>query len=113
MFRLAVLLALTAALPARAEYIPGSDFAFGNWEGAAYTFDETGRFSHCAISASFVSGDILHFSVNAQVSVSIGIESAGWGLTPGETFAITASIDRRRSFRGTAEALPPISPRSS
>jgi len=54
----AVIFAAVSSPPEAGE-IPRTAFASGNWSGAAYTDDETGQFSHCAMSGSYVSGDDL------------------------------------------------------
>lgn len=99
-------LAFTAS-PASAEYIAGSEIGFGNWHGAAYTFDETGRFSHCAVSAPYLSGDTLYLSVNQNATVTVGIESPGLNMTPGQEIPVTLYIDRRAPFYGRAYAVNP------
>lgn len=96
-----------AASPASAEYIAGSEIGFGNWHGAAYTFDETGRFSHCAVSASYLSGDTLYLSVNENATVTVGIESPGLNMVPGQEVPVTLYIDRRAPFYGRAYAVNP------
>ena len=96
---------LAAATSAAAEYIPGSNFGYGNWTGSAYTFDETGKFSHCGISAPYKSGDTLHFAVHGNASVSIGVQSTSGMFQPGTTIPVTLRIDRRQPYHGTANAL--------
>lgn len=93
-----------AAAPAAAEEIPGSRIAFGNWSGGAWRGDD-GAFSHCAVSARYVSGFELLFSVNSDASVTVGLAAPDFGAIPGETFPATLTIDRRANFSGTAEAV--------
>lgn len=90
---------------AHAENIPRSEFGYGNWKGGAYTNDVTGEFSHCAISAPFVSGDTLIFSVNRQATVTVGVANPNFNFRAGETFPVTIYVDRRAPFFGQAEAL--------
>lgn len=85
--------------------IAGSAFNSGNWEGAAYTFDESGEFSHCAISVGYVNGDYLYLSVNSDATVTVGIESHSFRFRPDESFPVSLRIDNRRPFNGTATAL--------
>lgn len=94
-----------AAAPAYAEYIPGSDIRVGNWAGAGYTYDETGRFSHCVVSASYLSGDTLYLSVNEDASVTVGVESPGLTMTVGQEIPVALYIDRRAPFYGRAYAV--------
>ncbi len=93
------------ATAAYAEYIPGSDIQIGNWKGAAYTYDDTGAFSHCAVSASYVSGDTLLLSVNENATVTVGVVSPGLKLQPGQQIPVALYIDRRAPFYGSAVAV--------
>lgn len=92
------------SIAATAEQIPGSDFSYQNWQGQAWTFAGTSTFSHCAISASYVSGDILILSVNSDGTVGLGVQSSGLQLTAGETFPVTLSVDSRPPIYATATA---------
>ena len=85
--------------------IIGSSFTSGNWEGAAYTFDDTGMFSHCAVSVEYVSGDLLVFSVNSDVTVTVGVVSDRFNFTPGEEFPVSLHVDRRKPFQAWAAAV--------
>ena len=100
---------LTASLmifanPVAAEYIPGTDIKVENWSGAAYTFDTTGAFSHCVVSAPYVSGDTLFLSVNRDATVSVGVVSPNLKMQPGQEFPVSLYIDRRAPFYGQAVA---------
>lgn len=102
---LLVALSLTISTAHSAE-IPGSALQVGNWDGAAFTADETGYFSHCAISADYVSGDRLHFSVNREASISVAVYSPALvGLPIGQSFPVSLFVDRRPPFFGTATIL--------
>ena len=92
------------ASPSFSEQIPGSQFSFGNWQGAAYTSDENGAFSHCVISAVYNSGNTLLFSVNRDASVSVGV-AGNLGLRAGQQFPVALYVDRRSPFFGTATAI--------
>ncbi len=102
--RLLLATLMMLATSAEAEYIPGSDIQVGNWNGAAYTNDASGTFSHCAVSASYLSGDTLLLSVNANATVTIGVVSAAVNLTAGQEIPVALFIDRRAPFYGTAVA---------
>lgn len=93
------------ASPALAEYIPGSDIRRGNWNGAAYTYNETGKFSHCVVSASYVSGDTLYLSVNQDATVTVGVQSPALRMQQGQEIPVTLYIDRRPPFYGRAFAV--------
>lgn len=100
---------LTASLtifagPVAAEYIPGSDIKVGNWNGAGYTYDTTGSFSHCVVSAPYLSGDSLYLSVNGDATVTVGVVSPNLKMQPGQEFPVSLYIDRRAPFYGQAVA---------
>lgn len=101
---LAAVAAFSMAAAVHAEQIPGSEFSYANWAGAAWTFVGTGNFSHCAVSASYMTGDVLHFSVNAGGTVGVGVWSTAMRLTVGQSFPVTLQVDGRAPFYGTASA---------
>lgn len=87
-----------------AKEIAGSNFAYGNWSGAAYTNDQTGSFSHCAVTAEYVSGDNLVFSLDSSGAVGVGVFSPELNLQPGTKFPVSVEVDKRRSFTANAVA---------
>lgn len=93
------------AIPAQAELIRGSEFSSGNWNGAAYTVDDTGEFSHCAISAYYRSGNTLHFSISRTASVTVGVSGPALGFQEGMQFPVTLAVDNRKPFHGSALAV--------
>lgn len=99
-----ILLTLTAT-PAKSDLIEHSEFSYRNWVGGGYTVDGTNRFSHCAVQATYLSGDVLFFSINANATITIAIENRKWSLTNGQKIDVKVQIDRRAPFYGTAEAI--------
>lgn len=99
-------LAIVAAFcgPAAADQILGSQISYGNWNGGAYTFDD-GSFSHCVVAASFMHGNTLMFSVNSDVSVSVGVVSPVDSFIANESFPVALFVDRRTPFYGNATAI--------
>lgn len=89
---------------AQAELISGSNISFGNWSGGAYTNDASGSFSHCAVSASYTTGDFLYFSLTRSGTVVVGVESSRLNLNPGSEFPVALYVDRRAPIYGTANA---------
>jgi hypothetical protein len=89
---------------AQAELIRGSAISFENWSGGGYTNDTTGAFSHCVVSANYLSGDTLHFSVTRDGSVGVGVTSPNLNLSPGSQFPVALYVDRREPIYGTANA---------
>lgn len=64
--RLSIVLAgAMLAFPALAAG-PFAKFTVGNWAGGAFTNNDTGQFSHCAVSASYKSGVTMHASLNGN-----------------------------------------------
>jgi hypothetical protein len=106
-FRFAVGAFVAAFLPCLsvAQDIPGSYFAYGNWSGGAYLDSQTGAFSHCAVSASYLSGDMLVFSMSRDGVIGVGVASPALNLQPGVSFPVSIVVDRRRPYYGTAVAL--------
>ena len=99
LFSIAALLLLSfGAQPASSEEIPGSQFGYGNWSGAGYTYNDTGTFSHCVVSAAYASGDTLFLSVTDGATVVIGISNPSFRFKPGFTFPGMVEIDRRARF---------------
>lgn len=90
---------------AQAELIRGSTISFQNWSGGAYTNDTTGVFSHCVVSANYISGDTLMFSVTRDGEVGVGVTSPNLNLNPGSQFPVALYVDRRQPIYGTAEAV--------
>lgn len=90
---------------ALAEFIPSSEFSFGNWQGGAYTDNVSGYFSHCAVSASYLSDDVLYFSRNSDGSVNLAVESPRLAMEAGATYPIAIFIDNLQPIFGTAEAM--------
>ena len=77
---------------AQAELIRGSQFTFQNWSGEAYTDSNTGAFSHCVVSADYVSGDTLFFSVTRGGEVGVGVTSPYMNLNPGSQFPVALYV---------------------
>ncbi len=99
----AALMLLSSA--AFSEEISGTNYSYGNWIGAAYTFTGTNDFSHCVVSAPFLSGDTLFLTVNRNATVSIGVQSPALDLVAGQTFPVTLVVDRRAPIYATATAV--------
>jgi S1-C subfamily serine protease len=90
-----------------AAVVPDSQITYNNWHGAAYTDDQVGGFSHCAVFSSYVGGVTLTFAVNASNAVAIGFMRADWTFKPGQTIRGDILIDQRYSAHVTGVALGP------
>jgi ATP-dependent protease ClpP protease subunit len=59
-------------------------FEVGTWHGEAYSNDQTGRFSHCAIvNNRFPNGDYLSFVLDAMNQWSLRMGSVRWTMRVG------------------------------
>src|SRR5262245_65072304 len=67
---------------------PFGSIHIGNWNGGAYTNDNTGAFSHCAAGAQYLNGTFLVLSQLKDNSWSLGLANEAYQLTSGETFPI-------------------------
>ena len=94
--------AASLAAPANAASI--TNYNVGGWDVAAFTDDNSGRFTHCAASARYKSGILLLFSVSDTFQWSIGFSSPEWELRPGRDFNVDYRIDggRVNNARGIA-----------
>jgi S1-C subfamily serine protease len=70
----------------------------GNWQGGAYTNDQTGSFSHCAAGARYASGVYFVVMIDNSGGWSLGFMHEQWRLTTGETFPLTLTFDGQQPF---------------
>jgi hypothetical protein len=85
--------ALMAGAMARAEMVNGSQFQSGNWKGAAYTNDTTGRFSHCAMSTGYQSGISMFFAISDNYTWRLGWSNTSWNLNVNQTYPVSLTVD--------------------
>ncbi|MGE0424164.1 MAG: hypothetical protein AB7O88_18000 [Reyranellaceae bacterium] len=85
--------ALMVGAAARAELINDTQFQSGNWKGAAYTSDSTGRFSHCAMSTAYQSGISMFFAISQNYTWRVGWSNKGWNLNVNQNYTVYLSID--------------------
>ncbi len=93
--------------PTYAGLVPDSQIAYNHWQGAGYTDDQSGGFSHCAVSSSYVSGVMLTFAVNSANAVTIVFSRPDWAFKPGQEIKGDIKIDQRYSARVTGIAVTP------
>lgn len=99
-----VFVALVWAFGAFADEIPGSQFSHGAWQGAGFASATSGRFTHCAIEAEYITGDTLYLSVNFDATITVGVANYAFQFKEGETFPLVLTVDRRKNFVGRAIA---------
>ncbi len=76
----------------------------GAWTGGAYSSNQTGAFSHCAVSSRYKSGVSLLFSVTRQGNWTMGMSKSGWDFNPGNSYSIRFQVDRGQILNGAAKA---------
>jgi len=101
----AVLAALIASAAAKAAVV--EEFKAEDWDGLAFTSDETGQFTHCSVYATYRNGSTLYISYEAGDTWFFSVLNDSWKLTAGGSFAIKFQVDRRGELEGTGTALGP------
>jgi hypothetical protein len=84
----ASLLTLAPFAPALAQgvqEIPGTEYQSGNWDGVART-DETGAFSHCAVSVGYTTGETFWVGIYPNDTISLLLTHPDVHFTTGQTF---------------------------
>ncbi len=76
----------------------------GNWQGNAYVDPQSGRFTHCAVTVSYVNGVFLSLTVDASMNFRMALLSRSWRLEPGATYPLSLWLDRQRPLSYTATA---------
>ncbi len=82
-------------------------FTAADWEGLAFTSDDTGQFTHCSVFASYQNGSTLYISYEVGDSWFFSVANDSWSLPEGGNFAIKFRVDRRSQIEGTGVALGP------
>lgn len=81
------------------------EFRAEDWDGMAFTSDETGQFTHCSIFATYQNGSTLFISYEAADAWYLSISNDSWSLGEGGSFALKVRVDRRSEIDGTGVAL--------
>lgn len=90
---IAFMVASIVGSASRAELINGTQFQSGNWKGAAYTNDNTGRFSHCAMSTAYQSGISMFFAISDNYTWRLGWSNTSWNLNVNQTYTVSLNVD--------------------
>jgi S1-C subfamily serine protease len=77
---------------------PYGSISVGNWQGGAYTNDQTGAFSHCAAGARYASGVYFLVIMDQGGGWGLGFMHEQWKLKPGEAFQLTLTFDGQQPF---------------
>lgn len=102
---LSLISACLFATAASAEYIPSSDYGYKLWEGAAYTDDQSGQFSHCVVSAPYKSGDTLFISFTKSKTLIVGVSNDEFEFDLNRSIPVTIYVDRREPIYATANPV--------
>ena len=94
-------IAITAIADAAGPY---GSIHVGNWQGGAFTDDNTGAFSHCAATTGYGNGVILVVGQNASNSWLLGFASPSFRLTKGNTVPVDVTFDGQAQARLFATA---------
>ena len=97
----AVLLATTV------EAATVEEFKAEDWDGLAFTSDETGNFTHCSVYATYKNGSTLYISYEAGESWYFSVANDNWKLDEGGSYPIKFKVDGRGEIEGTGSALGP------
>ena len=77
---------------------PYGSINVGNWQGGAYTNDQTGAFTHCAAGARYASGIFFMVTIDGSGGWGLGFMHESWTLTPGQAFPLTLTFDGQQPF---------------
>lgn len=96
--------ALVASAPKAAEI---ERTVVANWYLGAYTNDQNGEFSHCAIVTPYKSGIYMTFAVDRRFQWSVGFYNPAWVMTPGTLYHVVFWIDNHSPETNDATAISP------
>jgi hypothetical protein len=82
-----------SGLAAAAEY---DRFLAGGWTGGAHRSDDTGEFTHCAISMTYPKGIVVVYGLSRDGELDLFLGSEAWHLKKGGQSDATLSIDGAR-----------------
>lgn len=77
---------------------PYGSINVGNWQGGAYTNDQTGAFTHCAAGSRYASGIFFMVTIDNTGGWGLGFMHEKWSLTTGEAFPLTLTFDGQQPF---------------
>jgi hypothetical protein len=78
-------------------------FVVGSWNGGVQ-YDDTGRFSHCAVATSYVSGITLAFGVTRDFTFRMAAGHEGWQMPVGSQYELVYQIDNYQPLHENAQA---------
>lgn len=69
------------------------NFQVASWVAGAYDDNNSGQFSHCAVSTSYEDGGVLLFAVDRNLRWTMGMVNPLWKLELGSTYEVVYAID--------------------
>ncbi len=101
--------ALPTLLFASSGYAAGpiSPVNVGNWRGGSYTDNSTGKFTHCAVTASYRSGILFSVAVGVGYWWRFGFINNAWHLTVGQSIPVDLTFDGRGPYHVYARVSQP------
>jgi S1-C subfamily serine protease len=84
---------------------PFGTIKVGGWSGGAYTDNNTGTFSHCAVAGKYRSGIAVIVFLNNQRNWRIGFVSADFSFSTGSVFPIDVTFDGQDQIHLYGEAV--------
>jgi hypothetical protein len=86
---------------------PINAFTIGNWQGGAYTNEQSGEFSHCSASTYYTSGVSFFVAITRDLQWNIALMNKNWVLTPKEQVPFKMVFDGKNNFEVFSVAQSP------
>jgi hypothetical protein len=77
---------------------PFGSINVGNWNGGAYSNDQTGAFTHCSAGSQSTSGIFFMVMIDNGGGCSLAFAHDKWSLKTGEVFPLTLTFDGQQPF---------------
>src|SRR5258708_36458047 len=74
---------------------PYGSISIGNWQGGAYTNDQTGSFSHCAAGARYASGVYFMVTIDGNGGGGLGVIDEQLTVPPRNDLPPTPNFPRQ------------------
>lgn len=85
----------------------GYTFFSDDWEGGAFTDDETGEFSYCTIYGEYESGITLYFGIEGDYELFLALSKPAWNIEVDSEFEVSLMVDGRPQGMFAASAVDP------
>src|SRR5262245_28575585 len=71
------------------------EFTAEDWQGMAFTSDQTGELTHCSVYAGYKNGSTLYISYQVGDSWYFSVSNDDWKLSEGGSYPIKFKVDGR------------------